>query len=395
MPDTEPESNLQDILDKLPSCREGIAELRETILTNLIMIGEIPAPTFKEEFRVRFLQDRFAECGLQNSSTDEVDNAVAMLPGTEGRQNILLVSHVDAIFSESVDHTVTVEPGEVMGPAIGDNALGLACLASLPTIMDHLGIELKNNLIFLGATRSLGRGDLEGLRFFLENSTVPIVAGISVEGLQLGRLSYSSMGMLRGEIRCSVPDEYDWTRFGALSAIQGLNDVINGITEIPLPRRPRTSIILSTIEGGTSFDTIATEASLSMEIRSESSEQTDEICNAISDICAEVSSVTAAEVKADFFARRQPGGIQFSHPLANSSREVMATLGIEPRVSSSVSEISAFTDRGIPAVRLAITNGENLNTLKERLKIEPMWTGMAQVLGVLLAIDAGLGHEHG
>lgn len=390
----EPGNALAPILEKLPDYEKRLRELRESILSNLIMIGEIPAPTFKEEFRVRFLQDRFAESGLPNSSTDEVDNAVAIMPGSEGRQNILLVSHLDTVFSEKVDHTVTVEADRVVGPAIGDNALGLAILASLPMICEHLEIELRNNLILLGATRSLGRGDLEGVRFFLENSTVPIVAGISVEGFQLGRLSYTSAGMLRGEIACQVPDEYDWTRFGAMSAIQAINEVLNGIAEIPLPRRPRTSIILSTIEGGTSFDTIATQSTLHLEIRSESGEMADEVRSRIEDICAEVSSQTAAEVSADFFSRRLPGGIQFNHPLALHAREIMKHLGVEPRISSSVSEISAFTDRGIPAVRLAITNGENINTLRERLQIEPIFTGIAQLLGVLLAIDAGLCHEH-
>ena len=38
--------------------------------------------------------------------------------------------------------------------------------------MDHwlerLGIRFQHNLIFMGGVRSLGRGDLEGIRFFLD-----------------------------------------------------------------------------------------------------------------------------------------------------------------------------------------------------------------------------------
>ena len=48
----------------------------------------------------------------------------------------------------------------------------------------------------MGSARSLGRGDLEGLRFFLDNFKKPITAGVCIEGVKLGRLSYSSIGIV-------------------------------------------------------------------------------------------------------------------------------------------------------------------------------------------------------
>ena len=79
---------------------------------------------------------------------------------------------------------------------------------------------------------------------------MPIHTGICVEGVQLGRLSYSSIGMLRGEITCSIPEQYDWTRFGASSAIATLNEIITRIQEIPIPRRPKSHIFLDSVHGG-------------------------------------------------------------------------------------------------------------------------------------------------
>jgi acetylornithine deacetylase/succinyl-diaminopimelate desuccinylase-like protein len=383
------------ILERLPDYRDRLHEMRETILANLVMVGEIPAPTFQEQDRVKFLQDRFTENGLQNVSTDEVGNAVGIHPGSDGGGNILAVAHVDTVFSETADHSVTVEADHAMGVGIGDNALGLAALVSLPRILEHLGLQLQSNLILLGAVRSQGRGDLEGIRFFLENSTVPIFAGVSVEAMQLGRLSYTSIGMLRGEITCQVPEEYDWTRFGAFSAIQSLNDVIDKLMSIPLPRKPRSSIVLGSIRGGHAYESVATEAVLRFEIRSESEEITDEVRERIENICAEVSTQTGADVSVDFFARRKPGGLEFSHPLAAFGREAFKALGIEPRVSSTLSEVTAFTDRGIPALRLAITRGESFKSGRDRLEIEPIFAGIAQLVGVLEAIDGGLCNDNG
>jgi hypothetical protein len=67
----------------------------------------------------------------------------------------------------------------------------------------------------------------------------------------------------------------------------------------------------------------------------------------------------------------------------------MKALNINPRFSPSTSELSAFIDAGIPALTLGITHGENLNKIDESIEIEPIYSGLAQLLGVLLAIDRG------
>lgn len=380
---------IDEILARLPEIRDTTFGLSEILLANLLMIGEVPAPTFDEEERVRLMQDRFSMCGLQNCSTDEVGNGVGIIPGTESEKSILLVAHVDTVFDRSVDHTISVQPDHVSGPSVGDNSLGLAVLASLPTILDELELRFKSDLILMCASRSLGRGNLEGLTFFIENSKIPIRAGICVEGVRIGRLSYSSIGMLRGEINCAVPEEYDWTRFGAVGAIQSINEVINKINTIPLPRKPRTSIVLGSIEGGKSFNVIATYATLRFEIRSESSEMVAKIKQQLDNIAAEVSAQTNAEVEVSTFAERHPGGIPFSHPLAARAREVMESLEIEARSSPSTSEVSAFFDAGIPAITIGISKGKQYNKVDEMIEIEPIYTGVAQLIGLLMAIDNG------
>lgn len=377
------------LLDRLPEFQNAARELSEILLTNLVMISEIPAPTFSEQRRMQFLLDRFNEYELQNCSTDEAGNALGILPGRSGEQNILVVGHMDTVFPEKVDHTVSIEPAVVSGAGIGDDSLGLAALVTLPQLLGHLGIELNSNIILMGSSRSLGKGNLEGLRFFLNNRNVPISQGICVEGVKLGRLSYASIGMLRGEIHYRVPEQYDWTRFGAGGAIVNMTDVINHILEIPLPRRPRTSIVLNSVQAGASFNTIPRQATLQFEIRSESGEIVSRLGDQISDIAAETSSRTGAEVEFNVLARREPGGIAFSHPLAATARSIIKALGVNPRISPSTSELSAFIDQKIPAVTIGLTEGEHHNEAIERLNIEAIYLGVAQLIGMLLAIDGG------
>ncbi|TFH05139.1 MAG: M20/M25/M40 family metallo-hydrolase [Spirochaetales bacterium] len=377
------------ILDALPRYRERLAELTEIMLANLVMIAETPAPTFAEQRRMEFVLDRFNEYHLQNCSTDEAGNALGILPGRTGDRNILVVAHMDTVFTGKEDHMVTIQPGYVSGLGIGDDSLGVATVTTLPLILRQLEVELEANLILMGSAKSLGRGDIEGLRFFLNNMDIPISAGICVEGVKLGRLSYASIGMLRGEIKLDLPEEYDWTRFGAGGAIVNMNEVINRVLEIPIPRRPRTTIVFNSIEAGSGFNTFPTKGSLQFEVRSESGEIVRQLGETIQNITAEVSSHTGTHVKLEILARREPGGITFSHPLAAGTRTIMKSLGLNPRITPSTSELSAFIDAGIPAVTIGLTDGEDLNEPTERIEIGPMTTGLQQLLGLLLAVDKG------
>ena len=381
--------SVEDIVQDLPAIRDVCVSLRETLLANLVMLAEIPSPTHQEDARINFLLQRFSECGLNNTSTDEAGNGVGLLPGSNRDRNILMHSHADTVFSERRDHTVSVHADKMCGPGIADNSLGLAVLATLPTLLEKLDIELDAGLVLMGGTRSLGRGDLAGIRFFLENNKIPLTSGICVEGVQLGRLSYASAGMLRGEISCHVPEEYDWIRRGTTGAILVLNEVINRILGIALPRKPKTSIVMGSVEAGEGFNIIPTEGRLCFEVRSESGEIVHRIARELEDIIEDVVSQTGAEVYLDVVARREPAGLPISHPLVKQTREIMSSLDLRPHITPSISELSAMIACGLPAVTLGITQGDRLHEMRETVQIEPMFTGLAQLVGVLLAMDGG------
>ncbi len=389
----ETKEDIGRIIESLPELESKAASLREILLANLVMVGEIPAPTFHEQKRISFLMQRFSECGLHNVSSDEIGNGFGIIQGTEGEHNILVVAHADTVFSEKDDHTVNVAPNRVVGPGVADNSLGVAVLASLPTLLEKMGIHFRSSIILMGGCRSLGRGNLEGLRFFLENNTLPICASVCVEGVQLGRLNFASVGMLRGDISCNVPEEFDWTKFGATSAILVLNEVISKIEGIPLPKKPRTTIVIGSIEGGTTYDTIATHAEIKLEIRSASAGKVKQVGQQIEDIVAEISTRTGAEVTFDPFASRKQGGLKFSHLLARHARSIIKAIGVQPRVYPGVSELAALIDKKIPAITIGITTGEQLNELNESIKIKPIFKGLAQFLGILKAIDEGFCDE--
>ncbi len=386
-------SDIGDILTLLPNLPDKMADIQETLIANLIMLSEIPAPTFEEADRIKLLLQRMVESGLQNVSTDEAGNGVGIIPGKNPSRNILLVAHADTVYSGKTDHSLSVLANEIVGPGVADNSLGMAVLATLPDLLDTLGIKLETNLVLLSSTKGLGRGNLDGLRFFMENNHIPLESGICIEGENIGRLSYSAEGMFRGLITCKLPEELDRKRAGQNSAIIALNDVINRILEIPIPRRPRTSIVLGAIRGGKSYNVMATQSSLRFEVSSEDSDMVQSIQERIDEIIADVASSHNAEITFNVVSSREPGGIDVGHPLVKSCRQIMTALDLQPTIRPSMSEVSELIARGLPAVTLGITEASHLHDLNETIRINPIYIGLAQLVGVLLAIDGGFCNE--
>ena len=373
--------------------REQMRSLRERILADLVMIGEIPAPTFAEEQLVRFLCDRFTEEALDQISVDEVQNASAVLPGKSGENNILIVAHTDRVWDGAIDHTVTVTAGSLTGPGIADNALGIAALTTLPSLLTHLGVKLKANLVFLGASRSMGRGDLQGLRFFTDNVKVPIGAAIALEGIQLGRLSYSSLGMNRCEVKVNTPEEHHWESWSLSGAITSLTRIVQGILSIETPEVPKTSIILGSINSGSSFNVPPTRATLRFEVRSEEPGMVTRIREQIEEIIEQIIAENRIHATLEVIARRKPGTIGFGHPFVRSARSILKQLGIKPQVAPSTSELSVLLEKGIPSLTLGISEGDNKHQLDETVRIDPVFSGLAQVVALLQSIDSFLENE--
>lgn len=386
------QSKLQPILEKIPIFQEETAKNKEILLANLVMAGEIPSETFKEHRKKEFMLDRFRECALDKISTDEVDNAYAVIPGDTDR-NILVSSHMDTLFPASIDHTVQVNKDVVTGAGIADNSLGVAVLTSLPTLLQAMGIKFRSNIILMGASRSLGRGNIEGIRFFLDHYDGPIEAGIFVEGVELGRLSYHSLGMLRGEVKFRGEDYSLGSDSMSTGTIEHLANLISKIQTIPLPHRPRTNIVLGSCRAGKSFNIPASEAQLRFEVTSEEIGMVTSIHHHIDELIQEVASESGLDVDFEIIARRKPGGIGFSHPLTWATRQVMDHIGVTPIVRPSMGELSALIDKSIPGVTLGISRKAVSEEQQESVYIEPMYAGIAQLIAIITAIDEGICHE--
>ena len=129
---------LETLLKDIPHLIENLRSIREIFLTDAVLLGEIPSPTFGEQDRIRLVMDRFRENGLEEPTLDEFGNASGTIAGSSGESAILVTAHADSVFSAEIQHVLEVGADHIMGPGIADNSIGLAAVVALPKLLEHL-----------------------------------------------------------------------------------------------------------------------------------------------------------------------------------------------------------------------------------------------------------------
>ena len=368
-----------------------IEELQEIILTNIVLTGQIPAPTFEEAERVKFFLERMSSYPVDECVHDNYGNPIAVIRGIDSNKPpIFLVAHLDTFYSRMVEHHYTINEYTVNGAGILDNTTGVGVLLSLPEIIKHLDIRFQSDLVLIAPIQSIGEGNLRGIRRFLKQWGKPIRAALCLEGGELGRLSYYADGMMRVLADCKVNVKDGWNRPYVPNAILLLNELVNHILKIRIPQKPRTSIIINTVNGGTKYGNIPYRAHLGFEIHSDSDKITRQLYKNIQEIVDSMVHEYEIELNLRLISNIHAANLRYNHPLVKSAVSIMKSLDVKPIINPSESELSVFLARKIPALTLGCTHGKNYHLENAEIQIKPLFTGIAQILGILFAIDQGV-----
>lgn len=362
--------------------RKRLEDMSSRILSNLVMVGQIPSPSGGEHERAKHIRERFTQAGLQEIGQDSVGNVFGMLPGTEGRRTIGLFAAIDTIFSAEVDPSLDVTLSRVSGPGVSYNSLAASALVSLAEFFVGSDLITKDNLLFVGLARNSEYADQEGMRTFLASPLGALDSALMLESIQLGRLSYFTVGCLRFDLAVQLSDVQVSGNPATHSAISILADAINLLLAIELPNRPKTVLNLGMIEGGESHEDWATKALVGGQILCESPEILQRFEDELEDIAGHISSHYSCTTNIHKFGRRTTGGLRFSHPMVRTLRALMNELGIEAQPGPDSTSGSLAMAAGIPTLTLALTTGRRSGR-NSYVDIEPISRGLLQVIVAL------------
>jgi len=350
----------------------------ESLIKLSVQVQQIPAPTYDEKVRADWVANYFRDLGIAEVSQDEVYNVYARIPGKQAGPSLVLSAHTDTVFPAETDLTVRYAPDEqrVYGPGLVDNSAGVAALLTLAEKLQ--GLEAPPIDIWLVANScEEGLGDLRGMRAAIDHleSTLPggVGASIVIEGIGIGRIVHRALGSRRFRISVNAPGGHSWSDFGSGSAIHTLVQLANDVAQLKPPVDPRTTFNIGGIGGGTSINTIAQQASLELDLRSESPA-------ALAEIVSQVQAIVSAyqtqhwldqgiQVTAEMIGDRPAGEIEKEHPLVDAAHQALIASGITHRFELQISSTDANIplSRGIPSVCVGMTDGGDAHRLTEWL----------------------------
>lgn len=351
----------------------------ERILELAVQVQQIPAPTFAEAVRGKFVLEMFAKEGLSDLQTDSVGNVYARLPGSGTAAPLVVSAHLDTVFPAETDLAIRREPGRIAGPGIGDNSLGVAGLFGLLWSLREAQISLPGDLWLVANTGEEGLGDLCGMRAVVDRFRSNPRMYLILEGMAVGQIYYKAIGVRRYKITARVNGGHSWIDYGKPSAIHELAELVTKITAIRLPANPRTTLNVGRIGGGTSINTLAAEAWLELDLRSAAADVLAELSHHVEKL---VQTAQRPEVRFEIqqVGERPAGEMPIRHPFVRLAEACIREEGLQPNLTVGSTDANIPLSRGYPALVLGLTNGGGAHTLNEFIITEPVRSGMRQLV---------------
>ena len=256
--------------------RSYIAAHEEEFFALLKELAQIPAPSNHEEKRAAYLKALVEGWGAEDVVIDEALNVViplgtAKLPaGPDGEPDLVVFSaHTDVVFPDMTPLPFYVDGDRVCCPGVGDDTESMTAMLMVLKYMLDGGISPKEGgILFVCNSGEEGLGNLKGIRKICETYKGRIRLHITFDS-KLNHICDRAVGSVRFRVTAITCGGHSYSAFGNPNAIAHLAEVIGDIYRIEVPKRGHTTYNVGVIEGGTSVNTIAQQASMLCEFRSD------------------------------------------------------------------------------------------------------------------------------
>lgn len=343
-------------------------------------IQQVQSPTFDESERAAFIRRHFERLELNDIQIDEAGNLLARVPGNDPNlKPIIFSAHLDTVFPRRPELSLTRLEDRICGPGIGDNSLSLAAMVFLTQWLKRSGRRLPGDIWLAANVCEEGLGDLRGMKALVNRFGSQALAYIIIEGMGFGTIYTRGLGVSRYRIQAKTPGGHSWSSYGTPSAVHEISRLVARLADMALPGNPRTTLNVGVISGGTTVNTIASQASIELDLRSVSS-QTLGYIEAQVKMLVENFQQKNVEFTMESIGKREAGEIAVNHPLVEVARCVVEDLGFTPKLDIGSTDANVPLSRGLPAICIGLTHGAKAHTLDEYILTAPVRSGLTQLL---------------
>ena len=344
-------------------------------LDQQVSICEVPAPPFKEAARAAEYRRRLEGLGLINVRIDREGNVIAERAGSGKGPTVVISAHLDTVFPESTDVRVKRAGTRFAGPGIGDDCRGLAVLLAVARAFQQSKVATRGTVLFVGTVGEEGAGNSRGVRHLFDRELAgKIDYFISVDGTGLGVTS-RAVGSHRYRVTFSGPGGHSYGAFGMPNPIHAMGRAIAKIGDLQVPTSPKTTFSVGVVQGGTSVNAIAGEASMDVDMRSESAGALDSLDRAFRAAVAAArdeeagrwpTSSVAIMARIDTIGIRPAGSQPDTAAIVRAALGAGRVLGFTSETSASSTDANVPIALGIPAITIdGGGQGEGSHSLEE------------------------------
>lgn len=352
----------------------------------------IPAPSGFEDERAEFVLKYLKGLGIENAHIDEAKNVVCTL-GEETDDIILFEAHTDTVFPFDVPLNYVDDGEKIYCPGVIDDVACLVIMLAGVKYMVDNSIKPKCTLMFVANACEEGLGNLKGTRQIFKDYGKRIKHMYTFDG-GYSHIVNDSVGSHRYEVTALTEGGHSFGAFGNRNAINVLAGIINEIYKIEVPKigDSKTTYNVGIIEGGTSVNTIAQNAKMLCEYRSDNVECLAIMEQKYKDIF-ENAQKNCQELKVELVGNRpcmDNMDMARLNELSDFVAEVQAKYGkCEVKRNSGSTDANIPHSLGIPAICVGVYVGGGAHTTEEWLLKESLKPGFAIGLELMLT-DGGV-----
>ena len=352
----------------------------------------IPAPSGKERARAEFCRDWLERCGTKDVRIDGADNMVLELNAAGSNALTVLMAHTDTVFPDTEPMEVHQEGGRLLCPGVGDDTANLAVLLLAARFLLEQGISPKHGLVIAANSGEEGLGNLRGSRQLMADYRGRVARMISFDGYY-NRLWNKAVGSARYRVTVRTRGGHSFRDFGAPNAIALLAEIISALYDIQPhwgPAGTVTTYNVGMVQGGTSVNTIAQEASMLYEYRSDEAAGLRGMEEAFLAV-VEDFRVRGADIEVESLGVRPCG--ERVDPVAQAALSDWSEALLRRYTGGNIVVEPASTDcniplsLGIPAVSFGLCGGGGAHTRQEWIETASLETGLCIALETVLYVS--------
>jgi len=313
--------------------REALKELKKLdtatyasrIVSDGVLMNDIPSPSDGEVLRMSFIKDRLGEFGISNVFSDERGNTLALFPafGTK-RDYVLLVAEVGDANYSPLGNAVRLSRTRASGQGLGERSFGAAALLVFAEFAQATGFHLDKNLLVLFTLSSSVDEREEAFRHFLDGWGDRVSCGILVRGAGLGLVETRHVGSYRLSVGVQSEDKAILSPGAAASAASILGTIAAQVGGLTWDEKQTAMVNIARMEAGVGYGHWATQGELDMEIVAEDEKMLETIKSVVAGCIEKTASGTKAKIDTLVRFKRSVGDPKLNAPLVAELKSALA-----------------------------------------------------------------------